>query len=349
MFKQIFANPFFFIPVLVFIVYALFFHEFHSSDAVKETIRIENKVRVVEVPRLERSIESAGDTISNRLGQIKESIKDSSIGQVIEQKVLAPALKKKFRTSDEHIIASTLQGISHREIKKPGKGAMINCGDMVTVDLQGEYYDRGHQGKTLPAKFLGRKKIAIGKRQVVPGVERQLIGVRSGAEVLVYVPPAEGHDIKAFSDADIPKNSIAQYRIKVLDVAPESFKLRRPASYTEQKKGRGGVIGCGDIVKIKYVLFAVGVKDKKIISSADKNIKEFTLGAGEAPVGIEAGMVDMRLGGVRNIMIPADQLYTTSKKNIMPEVRSVKKGQGVLAVVILKEVNGKKMDASQQK
>ena len=82
--------------------------------------------------------------------------------------------------------------------------------------------------------------------------------------------------------------------------------------YTDQKVGTGDVAAKGNTVQVHYTgwLYENGKRGMKFDSSVDrKEPFQFKLGAGQVIRGWDEGVEGMKVGGKRELIIPADLGY----------------------------------------
>ena len=82
--------------------------------------------------------------------------------------------------------------------------------------------------------------------------------------------------------------------------------------YRDSKEGTGATAKAGDTCKMHYTswLWVDGKKGKKFDSSVDRGEPfEFRLGRGQVIKGWDEGVADMKVGGKRDLLIPADLGY----------------------------------------
>jgi len=81
---------------------------------------------------------------------------------------------------------------------------------------------------------------------------------------------------------------------------------------TDTKVGTGAVAKAGEQVTVHYTgwLYVNGAKGKKFDSSVDRGEPfSFALGAGNVIPGWDKGVVGMKVGGTRTLIIPPDMGY----------------------------------------
>ncbi|HJU20222.1 MAG TPA: FKBP-type peptidyl-prolyl cis-trans isomerase [Stellaceae bacterium] len=94
--------------------------------------------------------------------------------------------------------------------------------------------------------------------------------------------------------------------------APHEVTLPDGLKYVIDKSGTGPAAKPGDKVVVNYTgwLYENGEKGKKFDSSRDRNEPfTFTLGAHQVIPGWDQGLVGMKAGGERTLIIPPDLAY----------------------------------------
>lgn len=92
--------------------------------------------------------------------------------------------------------------------------------------------------------------------------------------------------------------------------APALVKLEHGVSYADTKVGHGKAAASGDKLSIKYTGVAPSSGGGwKVFDSNDGKAVHFTLGDGEVIRGWEIGLVGMRTGGVRRLVVPPAMGY----------------------------------------
>lgn len=77
---------------------------------------------------------------------------------------------------------------------------------------------------------------------------------------------------------------------------------------TDEKEGTGSAVKAGDKVEVNYL--GTLLNGTKFDSSYDRNETfEFTVGGGQVIQGWDEGLVGMKIGGKRILVIPSDMAY----------------------------------------
>lgn len=134
---------------------------------------------------------------------------------------------------------------------------------------------------------------------------------------------AAGLLLTAGAFAEVKKDSTAAKAPNVIKgVVVKPSKLGKPTSfligdtiktasglkYIEVRPGTGGSPREGQTVSVHFV--SMLLDGSKLDSSRDRDLpKEFVIGKGEVIKGWEEGVVSMRIGGVRKLIIPSQLAY----------------------------------------
>lgn len=159
----------------------------------------------------------------------------------------------------------------------------------------------------------------LGAGQVIAGVDRGVAGMRVGGRRRMLIPAAD-----AFGTAgttSVPANSALVVEFELVFADPVPF------SVTELVVGTGAVAEDGKRLTVHYTgwlydPFADDHRGTQFDSSRDGEAFGFTLGdTGESGViaGWNEGVVGMRVGGQRRLVIPHDKAYgSAGRRNSIP-------------------------------
>jgi FKBP-type peptidyl-prolyl cis-trans isomerase len=92
-----------------------------------------------------------------------------------------------------------------------GTGEEIQKGDMVKVKLNG-WLNKGEQ---IQHDYID--SIKIGSRNLIPGIEYAIEGMKKGGTRKVHISPHLGYRDKGVKDS-IPPNAVLIYQIEVLSI-----------------------------------------------------------------------------------------------------------------------------------
>lgn len=199
-----------------------------------------------------------------------------------------------------------------------GTGVAAAIGDFLTIEFTGWLYDdtqpdnKGQQVVTTvgtPGTFV------LGVGQAIAGFDQGLVGMREGGERRFIIPPALAFG--SSGSGSIPPNATLVFDVELLrvDEAP-SFTI------TDTVVGTGAVAANGDSLTVEYVgwLYDPTQPDNKglEVDASDGTPFPFVLGVGQVIPGWEQGVVGMRVGGKRQLIIPPDLAYGSNGRGSIP-------------------------------
>ena len=191
-----------------------------------------------------------------------------------------------------------------------GEGPEVQDGWLLAIAYTGWLYDedapdnKGSEfisvGEDDPDSFR------FGVGQVIPGIDQGMTGMRVGGKRRIVVPPdlgfgAQGNNL-------VPGNATLLFEVGLVagaEVPFESIDLR---------VGSGEEAENGDSLSMAYHgwvydLLAPDNKGDTFDSTTAEDPFDFTLGVGAVIVGWDLGIVGMRVGGRRRIVIPHELAY----------------------------------------
>jgi peptidylprolyl isomerase len=177
-----------------------------------------------------------------------------------------------------------------------GTGTEITKGDIATLHYTGQFMD----GKIFDSSVDGEPfTTAIGVGQLIAGWDEGLIGMKVGGKRNLVVPPELG-----YGDAEIPgipANSTLTFDIELLDVK-SGLKI------TDTVAGNGDEVEVGDRISIHYhgTLLDGTVFDSSVERGTPFQCR---IGVGQLIQGWDIGIIGMKKGGKRTLVIPAELGY----------------------------------------
>lgn len=200
-----------------------------------------------------------------------------------------------------------------------GKGNPAICGQEVKVAYSalaadGNPFDNGAD-KEKPLTFR------IGDGKAIPAIEQSITGLKPEGKRRVT---ASSDMASVAPDPNAPITDI-RFEIELLEAKPSLPDLTTlPFRITDMKPGNGNMVLCGQKVDAKVTLW--NLAGKKIDESAPPF--QFTPGKSEVFLGLEQGVIGMRRGGMRTLIVPP-QLQKTLRGNeavitfLLPENQTI--------------------------
>lgn len=172
-----------------------------------------------------------------------------------------------------------------------GTGLEVKAGDTVEVHYTGTLTDgkKYDSSKDRNEPFV----FTVGAGRVIKGWDLGLLSMKVGGKRHLTIPPAYG-----YGSADlgvIPPDSTLEFDIELLSIVKLDME--------DIEEGTGKAVKNGDTVKVHYT--GTLEDGTKFDSSKDRNMPfSFTVGAGRVIQGWDLGLVGMKVGGKRKLVIP---------------------------------------------
>jgi FKBP-type peptidyl-prolyl cis-trans isomerase len=260
--------------------------------------------------------------------------KDKSMIGGALNKVFTPIVEGKVRQAmvQEGIIAPTLRdSIKIKDITR-GSGEPIQCG--ASIQYHYSVILKAHNQLVFSSKTDNGKplKEKLGAGSLPELVSDAMVGMMQGGKRGIQVPGSTTPYAKQIpSTSQKPGDQNVEYTIELLGDGTASNPPSNESALQQFDSviGTGDPMLCGQSVSITYTVKAV---DGKPI--LEEQHATFKLGEGVLMQGIEAGVLHMRKGGARTLIIPpALTVIRGSKDTGLPKGISLTKNQVVLVDV----------------
>ena len=199
------------------------------------------------------------------------------------------------------------------EVIKMGTGEKPVATDKVEVHYHGTLLD----GTVFDSSVDRGQTITFGLNQVIKGWTEGLQLMPIGSKFKFTIPPELGYGDRDIGS--IPANSILIFEVELFDIQKpfvdadfsipaEEIVLESGLRYLEHIPGSGDITTKGNIVVVHYSGFLSD--GTKFDSSHDRARPfNFTLGENRVIKGWEEGLLNMKKGGKRTLIIPPDLAY----------------------------------------
>ena len=191
-----------------------------------------------------------------------------------------------------------------------GDGPEVQDGWLLALAYTGWLYDeaapdnKGREFISVAAEDPDSFRFGVG--QVIPGIDQGVAGMRVGGKRRIVVPPdlgfgAQGNNL-------VPGNATLLFEVELVAGAEVAFE------FTDLRVGSGEEAENGNSLSMAYHgwvydLLAPDNKGDTFDSTTAEDPFDFTLGVGAVIVGWDLGIVGMRVGGRRRIVIPHELAY----------------------------------------
>lgn len=154
-----------------------------------------------------------------------------------------------------------------------GSGAVANCGQHISIAYKTITKD-GTETSDKASFTIGEGK--------EPVFEQGIVGMAKGGERSIYPPERD-----------------KQYDVELLSISPD-YPDNSAFRIFGDKQEIGKLIGCGMPVKLKIIL--TSIEGKRLYES--KEPITFTTGKSQVFLGLEQGVLGMKKGGFRSLIVP---------------------------------------------
>jgi peptidylprolyl isomerase len=226
---------------------------------------------------------------------------------------------------DEADLTTTDTGLQYYDMAE-GEGMTAETGSTVSTNFS--IWTQEEEGPRFVVSSEGRDPISfvIGNGDVVfPGWEEAVTGMQPGGKRYLVVPPDLG--LGAQGGGDIPPDATLIMEVELVDVRePVKRTEVDPADFTETEsglkyydivEGDGPSPESGQMVSVHYTGW---LEDgTQFDSSLDRGQPfSFPVDTGSVIAGWDEGVLGMKVGGKRQLVIPADLAYGDTGSGIIP-------------------------------
>ena len=203
-----------------------------------------------------------------------------------------------------------------------GDGAAIKRGDTAEVLLAAAVQSTGEVIES--AWRTGGLAVQLPVGRTIPGLDQGLEGMMVGGTRRIVVPPELGYGAQGSGDGVIGPDETIVFVVQLVDLTPAEYESvdaadeptpeppAEPAAefgITDLDDGDGAAVASGDTVAVHYVGVSHSTGEVFDSSWPAGQPVEFPIGVGSVIAGWDEGLVGMKVGGRRQLVIPGDLAY----------------------------------------
>jgi FKBP-type peptidyl-prolyl cis-trans isomerase len=197
----------------------------------------------------------------------------------------------------------------HSEDLTVGDGLAAEPGDHVSARVSGWIYTDGARGNEVDLYGDDVVDLHLVDGKLMPGLLETMLGMREGGTRRVIIAPEKIS--RRFRPARLLQDEALWCEVELVSVARISVE--------DVTVGEGDPVGEGDYVEISYSAWHAaddGSRADQIVSSEEAGEPaRLLLGAGMVTEGLDRGLLGMRPGGVRRVVVPPALGYGASGKD----------------------------------
>jgi len=226
------------------------------------------------------------------------------------------AAESRAAAAPEENVMTTPSGLQYTDAVV-GTGAMPQPGDVVSVHYTG-WLDNGTKFDS--SRDLGQPfQFKLGTGQVIKGWDEGVASMRVGGKRKLIIPPELAYGDQEVGNGLIPANSRLTFDIELLGIVPLPDKpadtsgtkiVSTPSGlrYADLTVGEGQEAQPGSTVAVYYTGWLEdGTQFDSSLEQGQPIV--FQLGSGQVIKGWDEGLTGMKVGGKRQLIIPADLAY----------------------------------------
>jgi FKBP-type peptidyl-prolyl cis-trans isomerase len=200
----------------------------------------------------------------------------------------------------KEVLFPTSNEMNIRDIN-PGRGEPLVCGQKASI----AYTVRTNDETLLDDSATADKPLTfrVGEHKVMPAFEVGLVGMHKGGKRIVASSAADAYDAEGFRNESIPAKTRVVFDVDLLDIEPAlPDTAENVFNIADVTPGSGKIVLCGGQAKVKLIVR--NVEGKKIFDSSDRDEPIiFTVGKSEVFLGLEQGVIGMRTGAKRTLIV----------------------------------------------
>jgi len=203
----------------------------------------------------------------------------------------------------------TESGLEYRDVKEGSGEAPVN-GQTCVVHYTGWLWENNAKGKKFDSSLDRDTPFSfhVGKREVIQGWDEGVSTMKVGGKRELLIPADLAYGARGAGGV-IPPNATLLFEVELLE---KWEKTKSGLEYVDSKEGTGATPKTGQTCEVHYTgwLWRNNAKGKKFDSSVDRREPfSFRVGEGEVIKGWDEGVSTMKVGGKRQLLVPAKLGY----------------------------------------
>jgi len=206
-------------------------------------------------------------------------------------------------------------------VEQVKEGEFINNENIVQFDYKAYYKDKNGYNILFDNSFQHQRSMMQrpGSGKGFPGIENAMLQLKKGEKATVVIPERIITNKKQLPFLD--SGSFVYFDLYIHDVYNYQFinltnndtiKLSSGLKYLDVVVGDGQEIKKSDNVKVAYSIYYIDGNGKRILLDASRESEkwlDFIVGSGSNISGFENGVIGMKEGGMRRLIIPPQMGY----------------------------------------
>ncbi len=283
------------------------------TEEVSTTQEETSDTEASDTEEAESSDADQSETESSSTTEESESTEIESDTSAAESTVDTSELDKLL--AEENVL-KTDSGLQYIMVEE-GTGAAPKSGDLVQVHYTGTLAD----GTKFDSSYDRGDPIAfpLGMGQVIPGWDEGIGLLTVGGKAKLIIPPELGYGEQGAGGV-IPGNATLLFDVELVAIEqgpPEDPTEVDEADYTttdsglkyyDMEEGSGDTPTVGEVVVVHYTGW---LEDNNMFDSSLTRQRpfEFAVGVGQVIPGWDEGVASMKVGGKRQLVVPAELAY----------------------------------------
>jgi FKBP-type peptidyl-prolyl cis-trans isomerase len=294
--------------VIAILAYGYFeYHQDNPPEPEKDSYVPQSKIDVAPKSKEPGFSDGPVNFFMNKLSETES-------GKVMVDALMKKSLEDKYGDKSISVITAQNTGEIVTLDTMNGDGDIAICGSSATINYKLfterniEFYSSGTQVKS-----------TIGDGKFIKGLENGIIGMKKGGKRKIAVPSALAYDDPEFNNDVVAKGAPVMVEVELVDV-------------------RNGLNP--DISMVTDILSKGEGDDKalcgnKVSISSENGEFDFVIGKGDVPLGIEMGVLNMKLGEIRRLSMPQEFLKIRRENKLPDNLQIPKQGRMVIEVELI--------------